>query len=210
MPLENLHITVLEIAFSKTKAEVEDIVSQLGDSALKIVNYTNTHRPRLIKPMISYDSAGLALSFVPVAGELKNDEANGTAADDRYTYHHLRRDIFDMAHQLGVKTEARYNAPSAHLTLARFITQDGFSKTNGDGDGAETTVDRERVKCFIEKIEELNAGLEAEYWPRPDGTVNSGGDWIVGEEKGLMLSKGTVWYGGGEQVVVGTGFSRFN
>jgi len=34
-----------------------------------MTDYTLTHRARLIKPMLSYDGAALALSFLPAAGE---------------------------------------------------------------------------------------------------------------------------------------------
>jgi hypothetical protein len=48
--------------------------------------------------------------------------------------------------------------------------------------------------------------LEREFWPTQEG-IRDGGEWIVGEEKGLEVRKGTLWYGsGGETVLVGEGF----
>lgn len=46
------------------------------------------------------------------------------------------------------------------------------------------------MKKFIEKIEEINAWLEKEFWPEHnDGKVPDGADWLVGEERGLVCRK---------------------
>lgn len=202
MPPDNLHMTTLEIMHSKTAPEVEELISRLGEGVTKIVNYTNSHRTRLYKPLISFDTAGLALSFLPVVGA-----SGGNETHQEYTYHHLRRDVFDIARGLGASMESRYTVPSAHLTIARFITQDGFltDSTREDGD---SKLDHQQVKNFIDKVEKINGWLEANYWPRVDGSFEAGGDWIVGEEKGLEYRKGTLWYGGGERVMLGKGFER--
>ncbi|PGH15136.1 hypothetical protein AJ80_05646 [Polytolypa hystricis UAMH7299] len=207
MPLDNLHMTTLELTHSRTKQEIEDIVATLGEGVLDIVNYTVSHRARLIKPMLSYDSAGFALSFVPVAGEnVWSDDTEG-GVNHKYTYHHLRGDIFAMAKALGADVAPRYTAPSAHLTIGRFITQEGFTQRRDGNNELEAVPDRLHIKRFIDKVEEINAWLEAEYWPRRDG---GGGDWIVGEEKGLDYQKGTLWYGNGERIMLGKGFNRYN
>jgi hypothetical protein len=202
MPLENLHITILEIVHSVTEPEMEAIVSTLltGGAAEEIVNLTLTHRTRLIKPVISYDASAMALSFVPAAA---GEGVSSSASDDeRYTYHHLRRDVYDKTVAAGVKPLFRYTVPSAHLTIARFITQDGFV------DSSSNQVDHGRVRALIEKIEELNARLQAEYWPKKeDGSIKVGGEWIVGQEKGIDFRKGRLWYGGGETVLSGEAFS---
>jgi hypothetical protein len=55
-------------------------------------------------------------------------------------------------------------------------------------------------------VGELNEWLEREFWPK-EGGIRHGGEWVVGEEKGLEVRKGTLWYGsGGETVLVGEGF----
>ena len=192
MPLQNLHTTVLEVVFSVTEPEVNKIVSTLlqDGAAERIANITLQHRPRLIKPMISYDTAALALSFVPAAGEGKSVE------EDKFTYHHLRRDVFDKLVAAGVKPASRYAVPSAHLTIGRFINQNGFV-SNG-------VFDHEKAKKFIEKIEEINDRLQKKFWPTEEG-VPEEGVWTMGQEKGLDFRKGTLWYGGGETVVLGKG-----
>lgn len=194
MPLQNLHITVLEVIFSVTEPEVNKIVSTLlqDGAAEKIANMTLQYRPRLVKPMISYDAAAMALSFVPAAGEGEDK----TVDDDKFTYHHLRRDVYDKVLAAGVKPASRYAVPSAHLTIGRFINQNGFVS---DG-----TFDREKAKKVIEKIEEINERLQKKYWPTEAG-VPDGGEWTIGQEKGLDFRKGRLWYGGGETVVLGKG-----
>ena len=83
--------------------------------------------------------------------------------------------------------------PSAHLTIARFIARE----------------ERFDLEAFVKVIEGVNEWLMREFWPRDGGDVviKEGGEWVVGEEKGLEVRKGTLWYGGGgETVVLGEGF----
>ncbi|GES61495.1 RNA ligase/cyclic nucleotide phosphodiesterase [Aspergillus terreus] len=204
MPSENLHTTVLEIAHSLTEAQIEDMVKTLQSSkdisTSQIAAYTFSHRTRLVKPMVSFDSAAMALSFVPAAGEGSNERG---PEGDSYSYHHLRRDVFEMVRKAGIPVASRYSVPSAHLTIARFITQDGFTTRGADG---QVQVDHARVKMLIEKIEDINKKLQSAYWPRGDGTIPAGGEWLVGEEKGLVIQKGRLWYGDGTTVQLGKGY----
>ncbi|CDM31099.1 hypothetical protein CBS147333_2399 [Penicillium roqueforti] len=199
MPPSNLHITVLEAAHSLTEEQIEELVQTLLSSKdvtpADIAAYPRSHPTRLIKPMISFDSAALALSFVPAASECLETEPSSD--NEHYTYHHLRRDVFDMVRQAKVPVASRYIVPSAHLTIARFISQDGFLVRGSDG--AET-VDHSRVKLLIDKIDEINQRLKNEYWPKEGAdAVRDGGEWIVGQE-GLVIRRGRLWYGGGEDV----------
>ncbi|KAL4746768.1 hypothetical protein BDW72DRAFT_184323 [Aspergillus terricola var. indicus] len=200
-PPESLHITMLEIVNSRTREEVDALAGWLlqDGTALKLVNYTydNNHRVRLVKPIISYDASAMALSFVPATSE-------ATAADkqqlkDAYTYHHLRRDLAATVLESGVGLAARYIVPSAHVTIARFETHDGFLLDGGK-------VDRNSVAALVQRIERINAILRKEYWPQEDGdgTMRAKGEWVVGQEQGLEFNKGTSWYGGGVKVLVGT------
>lgn len=198
MPLDRLHITTLEVIHSTTESNMESIVSTLlrDGVAERIANYTATHRARLIKPMISFDTAAMALSFVPAAGE---GLADGDATSDAYTYHHLRRDVYSEVRKAEVIPAQRYVVPSAHLTVARFITQEGFKDDRGQ-------VDHYRVRQLVDKIDSLNDRLRAQFWPTEAGQIPKGGEWIVGQEKGLDFRKGRLWYGGGETVLLGRGF----
>jgi hypothetical protein len=197
MPQQSLHMTALEINHSLTAPEIASLVSQFPASTLKTMsNYTQTNRARLVKPLLSYDSQALALSFLPAAGESRMSSSSLSDPDrklpnsDTYTYHHLRRDLFTQATSAGVKVGSRYVVPSAHLTIARFVREQDFD-----------------VEGFVKVIEGVNEWLVREFWPKDDEGIKEGGEWVVGEEKGLEVRKGTLWYGGGgETVVLGEGF----
>lgn len=206
MPPENLHITVLEVAHSLTEDQIDNLVDTMRSSQsiapAEIADYSFSHRTRLIKPMVSFDSAAMALSFVPAAGEAS--VARRSTADDTYSYHHLRRDVFDMVRSAGIPVASRYIAPSAHLTIARFITQEGFVK---QGAGlVDAQMDPVKVKELTDKIKEINQKLQAEYWPDQNG-VKAEGEWLVGQGQGLIIRRGRLWYGGGEDVQVGQGYA---
>ena len=195
MPLECLHMTVLEITHSKTAAEIEQLVNTMQGRVPEIADYTYSHRARLVKPMLSYDAAAIALSFLPAAGEgLPEDKA---ADADTYTYHHLRRDMYGLCKSTGVEVASRYVVPSSHLTIARFVTQQHILSKDGKG------VDQGKVEVLVQKLEEINADLQSKYWSG-DGLI-SDGSWTVGEEKGLDYRRGSLWYGGGHTHHVGKG-----
>ena len=192
MPLECLHLTVLEVTHSQTQEEISRLVNLMDGKIPEITNFTYSHRARLIRPLISYDAAAIALSFLPTAGE-ELSRAGGDQADP-YTYHHLRRDLHAKCRSADVEVASRYIVPSCHLTIARFVTQSDFAKSEGDG------MDQGKMRELVENIEEINRELQATFWPKGLG------EWQVGEEKGLVCRKGTVWYGGGQSHHEGLGF----
>lgn len=201
MPQDCLHMTALEITHSKTAPEIASLVDTMRPSIPEITDYTFTHRTRLIKPTIGFDASALALSFVPAAGETSNTGSGRTLEEDKYTYHHLRRDLYELCGKSGVKVDSRYVVPSSHLTIGRFIEAKDFENDDGAHDVA-------KMEKFLDKIEEINAWLENEFWPEHHhGNLPDGGEWIVGEEKGLICRAGSLWYGdGGESVHTGKGF----
>lgn len=184
----------MEVTHSLTPEEIDALVEKIKPNVEAIADYTFKHRARLVKPMVSYDAQALAFSLLPAVGE-----ANTSIEDDRYTYHHLRRDMFDKIQAAGVKVGSRYVVPSAHLTIGRFTIKKDFETADGQFDHA-------KMEKFVATIEEINEWLQQEYWPKDDGSIKDGGQWIVGEEKGLDFHKGTLWYGGGERVYLGKGF----
>ncbi|KAJ5651343.1 uncharacterized protein N7484_005066 [Penicillium longicatenatum] len=196
MPPENLHTTVLEVAHSLTEKEIEELVQILQASkdvtAAQIAEYPIAHKSRLLKPMVSFDASAMALSFVPAAGENSQDEDN-----DDYSYHHLRRDVFQMVRQAQLPVASRYIVPSAHVTIARFINNDDFLVQGTKG----AELDRARVKLLVDKIETINKKLESEFWPQANGTIPKGGEWDVGQQN-LVIRRGRLWYGGGDTVNV--------
>lgn len=195
MPPHRMHLTTLEVTHSRTAGEISAIVNHMRPTLPALTSFTFSHRARLVKPMISYDLAAVAVSFLPAAGEhpLHQSPASPHAADrdDEYTYHHLRRDVFDLAQSTGVDIASRYVVPSAHITLGRYLTQEDHA----------TPGMRER---WVRAIDEVNAWLEREVWDRADAEFLE--EWIVGQERGLDARDGTLWYGGGRSIMVGEGF----
>ena len=205
MPLDNLHMTAMEITHSLTIEEIDHIVSILLPNVDAIVDLPYYRRARLIKPMVSYDSAALALSFVPATGEAVPEDRR--ASEDEYTYHHLRRDLYTAIENAGVKVASRYIVPSAHLTIARFNTPNVFGGTDGLM-GNESTLDPKKRRRWIREIETINNWLKTEYWPQKGNEIKAGGEWIVGEERGIDFRKGRLWYGGGETIKLGSSFAH--
>jgi hypothetical protein len=180
-----VHITTLELAFCRTAEEIEEIKETLKPAIPTIASYTYQHRARLVKPMISYDLSAFALSFLPAAGEpvvspppVAPDNAAVIKQGDSYTYHHLRRDVWNQAKESGITVDSRYIVPSAHITLGRYLTHDDHATP-------------EQRKKWVEAIDEINKWLENEVWGRSDADVV--GEWVVGQEKGLDVRLGTLW-----------------
>lgn len=202
MPTHRMHMTTLEVTHSRTPEEIAPLVSTMRPAIPKLVNYTFSHRSRLVKPMLSYDLAAIAVSFLPAAGEpvvspppvppVANPTVhNGHNINDFYTYHHLRRDAFDLAKLSGVEVGSRYVVPSAHITLGRYL-------------GQEDHATPELRKQWIQTIDEINDWLQKEVWDSSEGEFV--GEWIVGQERGLDARNGALWYGGGRTVMLGEGF----
>ncbi|KAJ9141802.1 DNA repair protein RecO [Pleurostoma richardsiae] len=203
MPLHRMHMTTLEIDHSRTPFEIASLVSQMRSTVPTLTNFTFSNRSRLVKPMLSYDLAAIAMSFLPAAGEpvvspppvplpqSRDEPTPGHQVNDGYTYHHLRRDVFTLAETTGVNIASRYVVPSAHITLGRYLTQDDHATP-------------EARRRWVETIDEINAWLEREIWNKPGAELV--GEWIVGQEKGLEARNGALWYGGGRTIMVGEGF----
>lgn len=198
MPAHKMHLTTLEVAHSRTPDEIRSLISILRQAIPSIVNYTHTHRSRLVKPMIAYDLSAFAVSFLPAADEpflspppTAPDTAEEVVQKDEYTYHHLRRDVFDKVQGAGLEVGSRYQVPSAHMTLGRYLGQ-------GDHDTPE------KRRAWIQAIDDVNEWLEREVWDKSGGDFV--GEWMVGQEKGLEARCGTLWYGGGRVIMGGEGY----
>ena len=196
MPPDNLHMTTMEITHSRTESEIDAQITLLASKIEQVTDYTFSHRAKLVRPMISYDTAAVALSFVPASG------ADSVDHGQPYTYHHLRRDLHGLCQEAGVAVQSRYIVPSAHLTIGRFVTQDDFTDTIE----AQAPINTDKLKLWVFKIEQINRWLRETYWPMEEGKVYTQGGWIVGQEKGLDCCKGTLWYGNGTRVRLGKGF----
>ncbi|KAF3197136.1 transport between ER and Golgi ATPase protein [Orbilia oligospora] len=223
MPPPNLHTTVLEITHSRTPEYIADLVKTMRPSLQSIVDHTYTHRAKLVKPMLSFDGSACAISFVPAAPAGEGKDNGKDSHNYNYTYHHLRRDLYDLSKESGVEIDSRYTVPSAHITIARFITtEDHVPSQLAVGETAEpeaiasatsiladssqpdlratipaVKIEKSKMEKWVESLDEINQWL-SEY-------EGDGAEWIVGEEKGLDCRIGRLWYGGGETVVLGKG-----
>ncbi|KAI9744013.1 MAG: hypothetical protein M1818_002747 [Claussenomyces sp. TS43310] len=196
MPIECCHMTAMEICHSRTPEDVASLIAQMSPSIPALTDCTYANRSRLIKPLVSYDGAAIALSFLPASGEALS--SGRSADDDKFTYHHLRRDMHAASRETGVEIGTRYIVPSAHVTMGRFVTQ-------VDHDTPDKMV------LWIAEIEKINEWLVHEFWPQKDVTdelesIKEGGEWIVGQGVGLDCRTGALWYGGGRTVRLGKGF----
>ena len=199
MPLDCLHMTVLEITHSTTAPVLDDLLKILQPGLQDIVDYPSQHPTRLIKPMLGFDASALALTFVPAAGEGARSENMSQGATDSYSYHHLRRDMYDLNRRTGVEIASRYTVLSAHLTVARFTSETSFATKAKESSNIEPSL----IKGWLSCVDEVNAWLEADFWPEDNEHSKSGGEWIVGQERGLECRKGICWYGGGETAAFG-------
>lgn len=163
---------------------------------LLFVNHAGHQDARLVKPMLSYDNAAVALTFVPTAFDKSHIIDKETK-----TY---GRNVYNCASSAGVNPEGRYVYPTAHLTVGRFTTTADFE----DEEVTEKS-DRRKITKWVEKLEGVGAWLKAECWSSISGSgdsfdrVKDGGTWVVGEEKGLDCRIGRVWYGVGDRVGLG-------
>jgi hypothetical protein len=119
-----------------------------------------------------------------------------TARLSTTTYLHLRRDLVNFCQELNIEVNARYATTSCHLTVARLITAEDHC-SGGNPDPAA-------MATWVSAIEEMNELLVKEHWPR-EGIAPEAGNWIVGQQRGLDIREGTLWYGGGQSVEVGPG-----
>ena len=184
-------MTTLEIRSGLTGPDVDEICSSLEQSGClqELINYTLTHRARLVKPIVSIDTSAIALGFLPAAGEEEISPYSGK--DDTFTYHHLRRDLYDIVTRSGCPIAARYTLPSAHITIARFVPPDGSQE--------DPRTTGKYAATLVSKIDDINVKLDSS-----ENAFNA--EWVIGHEKGLELMKGRTWYGKGDSVAIGEGF----
>lgn len=85
--------------------------------------------------------------------------------------------------------------PSAHITIGRFLERNDHD-----------TLDK--MQTWLDMIDWINSWLVETYWPKEGQSceIAEGGEWLVGQGKGLDCRIGTLWYGGGETVMLGHGF----
>ncbi|KAK9234673.1 RNA ligase/cyclic nucleotide phosphodiesterase [Lipomyces kononenkoae] len=169
MPPGCLHMTALEILHSAADDAVTHELQRLKPYLDTLL--APRPAPVLVKPMLSFDQNALALSFLPEDSRVGD---NGSW----YTYHHYRRDLYNIVQKAGVPVESRYQVPSAHVTIARFVKPLASS-----------------MQQWLAKLDEVNNWLETDC-----GTDIR---WAVGDERGSECRCGRIWYGGGYSEATG-------
>lgn len=171
MPRDCLHLSALEITHSAPAATVNAQIKALKPYISQLLNPIH-NSPVLVKPLLCFDNAALALTFVPL-GQADED-------DFSLTYTHYRANLFDTVTNLaGVSVESRYQVPSAHITIARFI---------------DNLPSKDAVDALLNEILEINKYLDSPIEPYSDPEKFS---WKIGSERASECRCGRIWYGGG-------------
>lgn len=158
MPRDCLHMTALEIVHSEPEETIQPLLASLKPHITKLVHGALNDPPTLFRPKICFDAAALALTFIPNPKK-------------PVSYTHYRAKLFDtVVNEAGIPVDSRYQVPSAHITIARFIDQ----------------VSPDKLKALLAKAEELNGLLAA-----------SDLEWTIGDERPALVRSGRIWYGGG-------------
>ncbi|KLO86271.1 uncharacterized protein FFB20_05441 [Fusarium fujikuroi] len=188
-PQDCLHMTVIVVALSITPKELVDKTIKFKPCLKKLASIFHGQQIRLVKPKLSFNEGGVALSFVPAADEETQDIRTKTTD---YTYLHLRRDIFALCSEKGVDAETQKGATACHITLARFITQEDHNR-NGNPS-------QEAMASWVTRIEEINEMLAQKYWPHEGSVPPESGSWVIDGRRSLDIRAGTIWYGGGQSL----------
>lgn len=192
-PQDCLHMTVIVVALSITPKELVDKTIKFKPCLKKLASIFHGQQIRLVKPKLSFNEGGVALSFVPAADEETQDSRTKTTD---YTYLHLRRDIFALCSEKGVDAETQKGATACHITLARFITQEDHNR-NGNPS-------QEAMASWVTGIEEINEMLAQKYWPHEGSVPPDSGSWVIDGRRSLDIRAGTIWYGGGQSLDLGS------
>jgi hypothetical protein len=156
IPLQDLHLSIIELSHRHSVAHLRSVVDEIGTSRIQAMLDMLSKldvKPSLVFPQLNIDKMGMALSFVP-------------SSERKCTYHHFRADMQVAALESGISIDMCYTAPSAYVTLGRFVGNDLFG---GD----------EQRKEFVRLVENINGELRAEAE-----------DWVVDEKEELELQLG--------------------
>lgn len=79
------------------------------------------------------------------------------------TYHHLRAALHSRITTSGVPIAPRYVVPSAHITLARYVTSSASSAYNTDPRKSDDELAHKNLVCLVHTIELINAYLSISW-----------------------------------------------
>lgn len=138
---------------------------------------------RLIRPALTFDAAGLAVTFVP------DYNRSGNTSDQPMTYHHLRNELHKLALSSNIHIDTCYAAATAHIAIARFVKE-----PFGLASPKDSTAKGAKILKLVEKI---NDELERTVWPDLF--------WNLAEEQGLELQMGYLKFGRERELATMTG-----
>lgn len=143
-PNEYLHMSVLEIDNTSTKKRIKEIVNILLSHIGRLITAANDG-PELDNPLICFDANAIALTF--------------TSVDKSHTKYRL--ELFDSITSCGVDIRPRYHAPSAHITIIRFVEDLG----------------EDDLMVLLNRIQVINNSLVNTKWKVSDCEFNYGLIW---------------------------------
>ncbi|MCJ1466690.1 hypothetical protein MMC07_005310 [Pseudocyphellaria aurata] len=204
IPASDLHLSVLELSHRHTLAHLRAVYTHLGPALIAtMLDLPHTRplismpdaaeipdatpnpdfpnpAPRLIRPMLLFDQRGVALTFVPTA-------VAATPLHAPYSYHHLRADLQAHALRSGLAIDTCYTAPTAHVTLGRFVGTQAFFARAG------------AAAHFVAVVHEINEQLRT-GWDSAEGDGDGDGEWVVAGERGLEWHLGYLKFGRGSEM----------
>lgn len=179
MPRECLHMTALEINNSEPIEKVLKNMELIKPHVDQLLNPAG-ETPILMRPLVCFDASALALTFVPIDHPVdhKKEETDVTATPKEIQtgYTHYRAQLYETVTKVaGIDVDSRYQVPSAHITIARFVKE----------------IPPEAIDAILNQVKELNAWLDESY---SDPNKFS---WKIREERANVCRYGRLWYGGG-------------
>lgn len=90
---------------------------------------------------------------------LSHLETPPSTSHSQKTYHHLRASLHSRITAFGVPITSRYVVPSAHITLARYVTSSASSALNADPRKSDYELSHQNLVCLVHTIELINAYL---------------------------------------------------
>lgn len=172
------HLSVIEFSHRHEQTVLEGVMDQLTFCTLQSVLRLPARMAKrhgmlilLTRPMVSFDSAGIALSFVPAVAKRGS------------TYHDLRNELQKLALMSPIEIDTCYTAATAHIAIARFIRQPFVT----DLSAGSVMTGAVKARKFLDLIGDINRELEETLWPEFA--------WNLVEEHGLEVQMGYLKFG---------------
>ena len=109
-PPSQLHLTLYEIIHSRTYEQLQPLVAAVRTHGGQLLTGLPLDRVMVDAPLLNYDQAAVAVTFLPVDGVVDGCDIG-----------QLRAQVEERLTAAGIKVDQRYVPSSAHVTIARFI-----------------------------------------------------------------------------------------